>query len=205
MTRQYAFFFDSAACSGCKACQVACQDKHDLVDGRRWRRVYEITGGHWTPQGPAWTHSVFAYYVSVACNHCARPICVEVCPTTAMHKRADGIVLVDPARCIGCRYCQWACPYGAPQRDEAMGKMSKCHFCHDYIDQGRPPACVAACPMRALDFGEREEMERKYGRVRAVYPLPREQLTDPCLVLAPHRDAARAGNAAARIGNAEEV
>ena len=79
--KQYAFYFDASACSGCKACQVACKDRHGLEVGLLWRRVYEVTGGDWTRSGEAWVSSVFAYNVSLACNHCLEPICAEVCPT----------------------------------------------------------------------------------------------------------------------------
>lgn len=207
MTKQYAFYFDSSACSGCKACQVACKDKHGLRVGILWRRVYEVTGGTWTRSGEAWVSNVFAYNVSLACNHCELPICAEVCPTQATTKRADGIVLIDPEKCIGCKYCSWACPYGAPQYDAEAGHMTKCTFCADNLDAGLPPSCVAACPLRALDFGDRTELEAKYGASpepgRTIYPLPEAALTEPALVTTPHKDAARA--ASAQIGNREEV
>ncbi len=205
MTRQYTFYFDSSSCSGCKACQMACKDKHGLRVGLLWRRVYEVIGGAWERRGAAWTNSVFAYNVSMACNHCERPICVEVCPTRAMHKRADGIVLLDPARCVGCRYCSWACPYGAPQYDAQVGRMTKCTLCADNLDQGLAPSCVAACPLRALDFGNRAELQTRYGDLSVVYPLPEIHLTEAALILTPHRDAARTGDEPARIGNREEV
>ena len=205
MTRQYAFYFDSSACSGCKACQVACKDKHGLEVGLLWRRVYEVSGGDWIQVGDAWTSSVFAYNLSIACNHCERPICVEVCPAGAIHKRTDGIVLIETDQCLGCGYCSWACPYDAPQYDEHKGYMTKCNFCADNIDAGLPPACVAACPLRALDYGEREELEARYGKLNSLYPLPDARLTDPALVITPHKDAVRAKNEPARVGNHEEV
>ena len=114
---QYGFHMNSSACAGCKTCQVACKDKHDLDLGIRWRRVYEVSGGDWVQDGPAWLPNVFAYNLSISCNHCKNPVCVSVCPTQAMHKRKDGIVAIDQDKCIGCRYCEWACPYGAPQYD----------------------------------------------------------------------------------------
>ncbi|MBN2148956.1 MAG: dimethylsulfoxide reductase subunit B [Anaerolineales bacterium] len=202
---QYTFYFDSAACSGCKACQIACKDKHGLQVGLLWRRVYEVVGGDWLPVGKAWQNTVFAYNVSLACNHCEKPICLEVCPTGAIYKRPDGIVLIEAEKCVGCRYCAWACPYGAPQYDDQAGKMTKCTFCYDLIDQGKPPACVAACPLRALDFGERTELEARYGPLAEIYPLPETSLTEPALALTPHKDAARAGQGGAWIGNREEV
>jgi len=205
MIRQYAFYFDSSACSGCKACQVACKDKHGLEVGRLWRRVYEVSGGDWIQVGDAWTSSVFAYNLSIACNHCEKPICVEVCPAGAIYKRADGIVLIETDQCLGCGYCSWACPYGAPQYNEEKGYMTKCTFCVDNIDAGLAPACVAACPLRALDYGEREELETRYAKISNLFPLPDARLTNPALVITPHKDAVRARNEPACVGNREEV
>ncbi len=205
MSEQYAFHFDSSACSGCKACQLACKDRHGLRVGLLWRRVYEIVGGGWTRRGAAWISDVFAYNVSLACNHCEQPICAEVCPTRATARRADGIVLIDPHKCIGCRYCSWACPYGAPQYDDETGRMTKCTLCADDLAAGLPPACVAACPLRALDFGPRAELEAKYGPAETVYPLPEVGLTGPAMVVTPHADASRTTSEPARIGNREEV
>jgi len=174
-----------------------------------WRRVYEVTGGGWTRRGEAWVSSVFAYNISLACNHCEEPICAEVCPAGAIAKRADGLVLIDPDRCIGCKYCSWACPYGAPQYDAEAGHMTKCTFCAEDLDAGLPPSCVAACPLRALDFGDRAELEARYesgrGGAEAIYPLPEAHLTQPALVLTPHQDAARASDESAHVGNWEEV
>jgi anaerobic dimethyl sulfoxide reductase subunit B (iron-sulfur subunit) len=202
---QSAFYFDSSACSGCKACQAACKDKHNLPVGILWRRVYEVAGGGWTRRGEAWLSTVFAYNISLACNHCERPICVEVCPAAAITQRADGIVLIDERKCLGCQVCSWACPYGAPQYDEKKGRMTKCTFCVDNLDAGLPPACVAACPLRALDFGDRAELEARYGTTRVVYPLPEADLTGPSLVLTLHQDATRAKSEAAVMANREEV
>ena len=198
---QLAFYFDSSTCSGCKACQAACKDKHHLPAGLAWRRVYEVTGGGWTRSGAAWINDVFAYNLSIACNHCAQPICTEVCPTRAMHKRADGIVVVDEDKCMGCRYCSWACPYDAPQYDEARGLMTKCDFCVDNLEQGLPPACVAACPLRALDFGELSEFQARQRAASEVLPLPDDHLTQPSLVIKLHPAARQR----AWLGNAEEV
>lgn len=200
-----AFWFDASACSGCKACQVACKDKHDLPVGLRWRRVYEVAGGGWTRRDGAWLHDVYAYNVSVACNHCERPICLEVCPASAITRRPDGLVLLDPDRCLGCRYCEWACPYGAPQYDPRRGRMTKCTFCVDELDRGGAPACVTACPQRALDFGDPEELEARHGASPAMYPLPDPALTRPASSVTPHPGAARAAEGGARVANREEV
>jgi anaerobic dimethyl sulfoxide reductase subunit B (iron-sulfur subunit) len=205
MTKQYGFYVDTSACSGCKVCQVACKDKHDLEEGVLWRRVYEVSGGDWREEAGAWISGVFAYNVSVACNHCENPVCLSACPAGAIGRREDGIVLIDREKCIGCRYCEWVCPYGAPQYDKRSGTMTKCHFCFDYIDQGKAPACVAACPMRVLDFGELSELRAKYGHTGEIYPLPKATYTRPALVVKSHRDAVRAWNEKAYVANKEEV
>ncbi len=205
MAKQFAFFVNSSACGGCKSCQVACKDKHDLPVGLRWRRVYEVTGGGWVRDGAAWQSTVLAYNVSISCNHCENPLCVSVCPTRAIHKGEDGIVLIDSDRCIGCQYCAWACPYGAPQFDHEAGVMTKCNLCFDEVESGGTPTCVSACPMRALEFGELETLREKYGTVAAVHPLPPAETTRPAIVFKPHKDAARADAEGARVGNLEEV
>jgi anaerobic dimethyl sulfoxide reductase subunit B (iron-sulfur subunit) len=205
MAKQLAFYYDQSACTGCKACQIACKDDNDLEANVLWRRVVEVTGGDWIQQGPTWVQNIFTYYLSVACNHCEKPICEEVCPTKAISKRDDGIVLIDQDKCIGCRYCEWACPYGAPQYQSDKGKMSKCDFCYDYIDQELPPACVAACPMRALDFGELSELQAKYGTVDDIYPMPDPSLTKPAMIITPHKSATLVATEGVQIGNKEEI
>ncbi len=205
MISQYGFFVDTSACSGCKACLGACRDKNDLGPGQIWRRVYEVAGGRWAMKDGLWIPEVAAYNVSLACNHCENPVCALSCPTRAIGKRDDGLVFIDSGRCIGCRYCEWACPYGAVRFDAAANVVSKCDFCADFLDAGRPPACVAACPMRALDFGDVDELRNKYGEVARVFPLADPALTQPALVLKPHRDAARAEAVGAEVANWEEV
>lgn len=203
--KQYTFYFDSSRCSGCKTCQVACKDKNNLEVGIRWRRVYEAGTGGWTKQGNAWVNNIKAYNMSISCNHCEKPICVDVCPTKAMNKNKDGIVRIDEKKCIGCKYCRWACPYGAPQYDEKKGIMGKCDFCIDYLEQGRNPSCVDSCPMRVLDFGELSEMKKKYGEGGEIFPLPQARHTQPALIINPHKDTIDINDSSAEIQNKEEV
>jgi anaerobic dimethyl sulfoxide reductase subunit B (iron-sulfur subunit) len=202
---QLGFLIDSSSCSGCKACQVACKDAHDLEAGRLWRRVATVEGGDWVRQGAAWTTTAFAYSVSMSCMHCEKAACVDACPSGAMQKQADGVVTIAADRCIGCRYCEWVCPYGAPRYDAAARRMSKCDFCRDERAAGRPPVCVAACPMRALDFGELADLERRHGVTRDLYPLPDSAQTKPSVVIRDHPLVARGSLARARLGNREEL
>lgn len=207
MTKQLGFYFDQTKCTGCKACQIACKDKHDLPVGITWRRVVEYVGGDWSVANDgSFTPNVFAYYTSMSCNHCVDPACVTACPSTAMHKDPEtGIVSVDADVCIGCRYCEWACPYGAPQYDADANVMTKCDLCADDVAQGKDPACVAACPSRALFYGEMSDLEAKHGTLRAVAPLPDPSITQPCFVLTPHRDAQRQGRGTGAVANPEEL
>jgi anaerobic dimethyl sulfoxide reductase subunit B (iron-sulfur subunit) len=188
------FFFDAVSCSGCKACEVACMDRHGLDVGRRWRRVSEVTGGGWERDGVAWRNSVFAYHLSISCNHCERPICLEGCPTRAIVRRDDGVVLIEADRCMGCGYCSWLCPYSAPQYHADLGVMTKCSFCVEDLDAGGEPACVTACPVRALDAGGRDQLAERHGASDIAVdpaPLPARELTEPALLVASHPAASR--------------
>lgn len=185
----YGFFFDQELCNGCKACQIACKDKHDSPIGVNWRRVVEYAGGSTTADGNTFRTSVFAYYTSIACNHCEDAICMTVCPTTAMTRREDGTIYVDSGKCVGCRYCEWACSYGAPQFNPEAGQMSKCDLCYDYRQTGQEPACVTSCPSRALDWGPIDDLRAEYGTENGIAPLPDPSVLKPRLVVKPHKDA----------------
>ncbi|MBI3310178.1 MAG: 4Fe-4S binding protein, partial [Serratia liquefaciens] len=81
MTQQYGFFIDSSRCTGCKTCELACKDYKNLTPDVSFRRIYEYAGGDWFQDGDGWQQNVFAYYLSIACNHCEDPACTKVCPT----------------------------------------------------------------------------------------------------------------------------
>jgi anaerobic selenocysteine-containing dehydrogenase/Fe-S-cluster-containing dehydrogenase component len=144
-SREPSFVLDLARCVGCAACVIACRLENGWSDGTAWRRVLPVNLRR-RPGGPT-------YFLSVACHHCDRPACVAACPSGAYEQRPDGIVIHHEERCIGCRYCEMACPFGAPRYDEEKKVMTKCHFCH-HRDEG--PACVAACPTGALQSGAPE-------------------------------------------------
>lgn len=193
---QYGFYFDASKCTGCKTCMVACKDKNNLPVGMNFRRVTEFSGGNWRQDRAtgAWHQDAFAYYLSISCNECSDPACVKVCPTKAHFKRSeDGLVLIDPKKCIGCGACLAACPYGAPQLDREARKMRKCDTCLDRREKGLNPVCVDACPQRALDFGPIDELRKKYGDCAAIAPLPDASVTKPNLVIHPTKSAKKPG------------
>ncbi len=210
---------DLDICVGCHACAVNCKE---------WN-----AGGHAAPltdldpYGPrptgVWFNRVHAFevgegaagrtvYFPKSCLHCEQPACVEVCPTGASFKRADdGIVLVDEDRCIGCKLCSWACPYGAREFDADAGVMKKCTLCIDRIynqnlaAEERLPACVTTCPASARHFGDLGDPGSAVSRLvaeRGGYDLMPELGYRPTNKYLPPR--ARRGPDAAAVPAPEE-
>ena len=180
---QIGFFIDATKCINCRTCEVACKDFNDAPVGRRLRRVRSFEGGEFP--------SVFSYNISMSCNHCEDPLCVRHCPAKAYTKReSDGIVVHDPERCIGCRYCTWLCPYGAPQFDAAEGRVRKCNLCVEEIDAGRNPVCVDSCPLRAIEIGPMEEIVKRPGATIAIRALPSAEITRPSIRYKIRKEAA---------------
>ena len=204
LQQELAFFMDASRCIGCKTCMIACKDKHDLPLGVHWRKVLECAAGDWVKHdNGAYSQSVRAYYVSISCNHCDNARCLDACPTGAMQRAENGIVFIEESRCVGCSSCLWHCPYSAPRLDLEKKHMTKCDLCRDFLAAGKEPACVAACPSRALHVGPRREVLDRYGRAR-IAPLPDPDLTTPNLALIPHRDAMSVKESAAVLANKEE-
>lgn len=188
---QYGFHIDTQKCSGCKTCQVSCKDKNDLDLGLLWRRTYKYGGGSFqeTSKG-VYTNNIFAYYVSISCNHCNTPVCVKSCPTGAMHKNKDnGLVTIESSLCIGCSSCAKACPYDAPQLDNQRKVMTKCDGCMDRLEAGLRPICVDSCPQRAIDFVTMDKLVTKYPEavMGNIKPLPSNSITNPNLLITVNR------------------
>ena len=156
MAKQYGFIIDTGRCVDCRACVTACKSVNGIELGIAWRSVTTT----WKGSFPKTTFQS----VTMACNHCAKPACVAVCPQKAISKRAeDGIVIVDSSKCIGCRTCRTACPYQAPQYGKQKF-MQKCNLCLERVRAGRQPACVSTCPAGALGFGVMDELPKMPGR-----------------------------------------
>jgi Fe-S-cluster-containing dehydrogenase component len=161
---------DLDTCVGCQACATSCKEWNT----QGYSAPLSDESPYGTEASGVWLNRVHGYEVKAegqaqsrivhfprSCLHCEEPACVTVCPTGASYKRAeDGIVLVNPETCIGCKLCSWACPYGAREYDQSEGVMKKCTLCVDRIynenfePEDRLPACVKACPTGARHFGD---------------------------------------------------
>ena len=165
---QQAFYFDGTRCTGCKTCQMACKDYKNIDLGISFRHVYEVTIGDTVKDADgAFSTTCVSYPLSMSCNHCDSPVCFEKCPQSAIIKDADtGLMSIDEEKCIGCGTCAIVCPYNAPKVDEEKKKAVRCNGCAERVAAGEKPVCVEACPARALDFGDAEEMAKMGERVR---------------------------------------
>ncbi|MCL4538655.1 MAG: 4Fe-4S dicluster domain-containing protein, partial [Bacteroidetes bacterium] len=145
-------------CIGCLKCVSACKQVHNLeMDVPRiWDRNDGLSAENWT--------SVIRrpgdHYVRKQCRHCLEPACASVCPVGALHKTEIGAVTYDITKCLGCRYCMMACPFGIPRYDwdKTVPHVEKCILCYDRIKTGQQPACTEACPVGATIFGDRDEL-----------------------------------------------
>ena len=170
---------------------MACKDYHNHDVSEGFRRVLDYEGGSWTTfEDGTVSQDAFAYHISLACNHCSNPACMQVCPTGAMHRDELGLIWSDHKKCIGCGYCTMACPYHAPAIDKTLKRSSKCDGCRERIAENRAPICVEACPLRALDFDEESALHARHmdnwdNVCSSILPLPHESVTSPNLIIVP--------------------
>lgn len=180
MAKQLGFFLDVNRCLGCGACIKACANHNRLPPSLTWRKLRQVEDVDYD------RGQIFRFFLSTACNHCANPECLRVCPYGAYAKRRDGIVLHFPDKCGSCKSCVASCPFGAPQINPQTGKAGKCQLCHERLDKGNAPYCVQACVTGALQL--REIQGNPTDRIlRLTAPLPTLRLTKPSTFYYPPR------------------
>ncbi len=160
---RWGFLIDLRRCIGCHSCTVACKAENEVPLGvfRCWVKTVEV--GRYP--------RVRRMFLPQLCNNCENPPCVAVCPVEATWKREDGIVVVDPHKCIGCRYCMASCPYGVRYLHPTMNIVEKCHWCVHRVERGLRPACVEACPAGARIFGDLNDPDSGISRMLSLNPI----------------------------------
>jgi molybdopterin-containing oxidoreductase family iron-sulfur binding subunit len=179
---RYGMVIDLRKCAGCYSCMAACKMENFTPRGVFFTRVLVDEIGKYP--------NARMRFVPVLCNHCENPACVSVCPTGATSQRKDGVVTIDPKKCMGCRYCIVACPYrvrffidkrgtyydtpttyevfGFQARDYQEGTVIKCDFCAHRLEKGLEPACVVTCPSRARYFGDLDNTDSEVSKLIAA-------------------------------------
>ena len=198
---KYGMVIDLKKCIGCHTCTIACKVENGTGPGVFWSQVIDREVGTYP--------SVKRIFIPRLCMHCDDPPCVRACPSGASYQRQDGLVLIDQAKCIGCRYCSVACPYGARHFNKARagyfpqgftpyeellyqshetGVVEKCNFCATLVDRGQQPACVRACPMNARTFGDLNDPRSEVAqlvRSKRAYRYLEEMGTKPSVFYLP--------------------
>jgi len=159
----FGLLVDTTRCVGCQTCMEACAEANNLpepdLDAIDEGIVRKTNEKQWTLVNRFEIEDQ-EIFVKKQCMHCNQPACATACPTKALLKTEEGPVIYDSGKCMGCRYCMMACPYGIPRYDweSPTPYVRKCTMCHSRIVTGRVPACVEACPENANIFGVREEL-----------------------------------------------
>jgi len=198
---RYGMVIDLKKCVGCMACTVVCKAENQTRPGVFWNIVKDQEFGEY----PA----VKRVFMPIICMHCKEAPCVKVCPTGASHHRQDGIVKIDAGKCIGCKYCIEACPYGARYFNgdvagyfgaelttmekagyakHKQGVVEKCTFCSDLLAQGKEPVCVRTCIGKARYFGDLDNTDSEVSqliRARQGSQLLKELGTEPSVYYLP--------------------
>jgi formate dehydrogenase iron-sulfur subunit len=164
----WAILTDTTLCTGCEKCVEACKSANELGKdvARRWtRRIDDLSSTRYTTiiRRPG------DHFVRQQCRHCLEPACASACLVGALHKTPEGPIIYDSDKCMGCRYCMMACPYGVPRYDwdKPIPYVRKCTMCYQRVRDGGQPACVEACPQQATMFGRRDVLlEEAHRRIR---------------------------------------
>ena len=149
-------------CTGCYSCEITCKMENDIALGEHWNKMLQ--------RGPFGDYpNMTRYPLPTMCQQCADAPCVHVCPTGASYRDGNNVVLIDREKCIGCKYCMAACPYGARIVQEKTGVVEKCRFCWDGEKPGNPPACVGTCISGARIFGDLDDPDSEINQAIAKY------------------------------------
>ena len=170
-----AFVIDIARCNGCYCCQIVCKDEHVGNDWTPYAKPQPDTGQFWLKQNEyvrGTVPKVKVSYRPVLCMHCDDAPCIPACPIEgAIYKRDDGLVIIDPVKCTGCKNCVDSCPYGTIYFNEGLNIAQKCTGCAHLLDNGwKTTRCADACPTEALKFGEESELKELISRAEILNP-----------------------------------
>jgi Fe-S-cluster-containing dehydrogenase component len=169
------FVIDVGICNGCYCCQIACKDEHVANDWTPIAKPEPDTGHFWLKQNEyvrGTVPKVKMYYRPLLCMHCDEAPCMAACPIEgAIYKRDDGLVIIDPVKCTGCKSCVDACPWRVIYFNEDLNIAQKCTGCAHLIDNGwKEPRCVDACPTGAIRFGEESELKGLISKGEIWHP-----------------------------------
>ncbi len=188
MSGRLGLVINQERCIGCEACTVACQKENKGLKG--WVRVEtQNVSRQDTPEGRF--PDLKMNFMPRLCNQCAEPPCVESCPTEALVKRDDGVVVLEEDSCNACQICLAACPYEAILFNPASDVIEKCNFCVHRIDEGLEPFCVICCEGQALTFGDLNDPDSEAARLAAggqAFQLDTNKSTDPSVFYLPPKE-----------------
>ncbi len=158
----WAMLIDTTRCVGCGSCSIACREANQLPDCTVEPDHLDCYSYTYVDHREVVTEAgeQKTVHVKRQCMHCLYPACVSACTVGALSKSPEGPVVYDASKCIGCRYCQYACPFGVPtyEWNSPVGLIHKCQLCVERLKEGEQPACIAACPSGALRFGKRKAL-----------------------------------------------
>lgn len=198
---RFGMVIDLKKCIGCHTCTIACKVNNGTAPGIFWNLVIDQEVGTYP--------SVKRQFIPRLCMHCENAPCVDVCPTGASYKCDDGRVLIVETKCLGCKQCMIACPYGARYLNQSkagyfkagliptelilykgkeQGVVQKCNLCKDDVENGREPACVTACPLKARIFGDFNDPQSEVSQLRSSrqgFQLLKELGTEPAVYYLP--------------------
>ena len=161
MMARYGMLINTKKCIGCYACRTACQRQNDLLPDESFIRFEEREVGKYP--------NVTVEHIPLQCMHCEDAPCEAVCPTHATYTTDSGVVLVDEERCIGCKYCMMACPYGVRSWNAAEKCAEKCTLCGHLTSQDKLPACVKSCAAGARFYGDLDDPDSDASKELAKY------------------------------------